>query len=225
MRLFVLTLLLVAMEHTPEVLSEGEHPIYLYPSYDGTAKLIAHAETEMEGSQAWSESHDESALSSPSDEQVPVPRLGGDEIESSPAVLSADRKLLAAFRFKEGNNTAVRRNRTLGDDLVSNPQTSSNGDESDEGQESFGKTESESESSHSSGSDDAESDGDLQVAQAGQQFQDRDGPNPDVAEDSDIDLDAVVSRHILGALSVQELIRPRIESTRQQSQRGCCCTI
>jgi hypothetical protein len=201
------------MEHRPRILSAGDHPIHLYEIDVASVKSIPHvAVAEAEGSQAWTGSHDESALSSPSDEALSDPRLGEDEIESSPAVLSLERKLSGTLRYKRRNNTAVRRNRNLGHHLVSNAHTSSNGDPSDEGSESFGKTESgfdSSSSSPSSGSDDPESDEDLQVAQAGQQFEDGDAHNADVAEDSDINLDAVVSGILLDFLLVQDLIRFR----------------
>lgn len=179
------------MAQRPRVLSAGEHPIHLYEIDVASAKLIPHiAETEAEGSQPWSESHDESALSSPSDEQYSDPQLGGDEIENSPAVRSVERKLLSASKYKRTNTTA-RRNRNLGHDLVSNTHTSSNGEQSDEEPESEYDS---SPSSHSSDSDDADSDADLQVAQAGKQFEDRVGHVEEVADGSDIDLDSVVSR-------------------------------
>jgi hypothetical protein len=177
------------MAQRPRVLSAGEHPILLYEDV-ASDKLIPHvAETEAEGSQAWSESHDESALSSPSDEQLSDLQLGGDEIEDSPAVRSVERKLLFAYKYQR-SNTSSRRNRNLRHELVSNTHTSSNGDPSDEEPESESYS---SPSSESSGSEDAGSDPDLQVAHTGKKFEDRDGHVEDVADGSDIDLDAVVS--------------------------------
>jgi hypothetical protein len=198
------------MEHQPRVLSAGEHPIHLYEIDVVSAKAIPHvAVAEAEGSQAGTEYHGGSALSSPSDEVLSHSRFGEDEIESSPAVLSLQRELSGTLGFKRRNNTAGQRNRNLDHHLVSNAHTSSNGDPSDEGLDSFGKTESgfdSSPSSPSSGSEDTESDGDLQVAQAGQQFEDGTVHNADVAEHSDIDLDEVVSGPLLDFLLVRDLI-------------------
>lgn len=179
------------MEYTKKVPSEGELPIYLYASDNGSAKVVPH--DEAEGSQDWSEPRDESALSSTSDEQLPEPRPGGDEIGSSPYA-----KLPVVLKYKEIDNRAVRRTRNLlGNDLVSSVQNSSNGarDQSDEGPESFEMSGSGSNSIPSSGSDDSDLDGNLQVGLVGQQFQEGDGPIPDFVEDSD--LDAIVTRQTI----------------------------
>ncbi|KAE9363830.1 hypothetical protein N431DRAFT_390007 [Stipitochalara longipes BDJ] len=172
------------MEPIKKVLSGGEHPIYLYGSDDGSAKVIVHDEAEE--SQAWSEPHDELALSSTSDEQVLDPRPSGEEIGAPP-----QRKLIVALRQKEirVNNRAVRRTRhLLGSDLASNAASSSNGarDQSDEGLDSFEQSGSESESTPSSASDDLGL-GDHQVGLTGQQFQDGNEPIPDFNDDSDLD--------------------------------------
>jgi len=181
----------ISMAQRPRVLSAGEYPIHLYEIDVAIGKFVPHvAEAEGEGSQAWSESHDESALSSPSDEQLSDLRLGGDEIEDSPAVRAVERKLLTAHQYKR-SNTSSRRNRNLGRELISNTQSSSNGDQSDDEPESECNSIS---SSRSSGRNDVGSDADLKVAQAGKQFDDCDSHVEDIAEGSDIDLDAVVSR-------------------------------
>jgi hypothetical protein len=179
------------MAQRPRVLSAGEYPIHLYEIDVASGKFVPLvAEAEGEGSQAWSESHDESALSSPSDEQLSDLRLGGDEIEDSPAVRAVERKLLTAYKYKR-SNTSSRRNRNLGRELISNTQSSSNGDQSDDEPESECNSIS---SSRSSGRNDVGSDADLKVAQAGKQFDDRDSHVEDIAEGSDIDLDTVVRR-------------------------------
>jgi hypothetical protein len=162
------------MAQRPRVLSAGEYPIHLYEIDVASGKFVPLvAEAEGEGSQAWSESHDESALSSPSDEQLSDLRLGGDEIEDSPAVRAVERKLLTAYKYKR-SNTSSRRNRNLGREPESECNSIS--------------------SSRSSGRNDVGSDADLKVAQAGKQFDDRDSHVEDIAEGSDIDLDTVVRR-------------------------------
>jgi len=125
------------MERIKKVLSKGDHPIYLYGSDNGSAREIA--QDEADESQGWSEPHDESILSSTSDEQLLEARSGGGGIGASPG-----RKLVVASRSKEMrvSNRAVRRTRNLlGSDLAINAESSSNGasDQSDEGLDSFEK--------------------------------------------------------------------------------------
>jgi hypothetical protein len=182
------------MEHAKKVLSEEEHPIFLQ---EGRVKLIV--PDDAEGSQAWSEPHDESVLSSTTDGQVPDPRPSEEEFGSSP-----DSRLSVALGYMEINSRAVGQNRNLGDELVGNAQTSRNEahDQSVEGPETFEKSGPEYDPSPSSSSDDWESDGDRQqrpaeYGQAGQHFQNGDGlVGPMVIDDSD--LDAVVSGDIIG---------------------------
>ena len=172
-----------------KIISEGDHPIYLeqYVSDDGSAEVVAHEEAE--GSQSWSESHDDLAMSSASDEQG----LGssGEEFGGSPR-----KKLIVTLRSKKihPDSPAVRRARNfLGSDLPSNAASSSHGSRNreEEGLDSREQSDTESDSVGSYSSDNSRPDGDPQVGVVGQQFQDGNEPIPDFNDDSD--LDAVVS--------------------------------
>jgi len=177
------------MEPIKKIISGGDHPIYLeqYGSDNVSAKGAAH--DDAEGSQSWSESHDESAMSSASDE--PAPGSSGEELAASPR-----RKLIVALKYKEirQNNRAVRRARNLlGSELASNDASSSNGSRkrNEEGLDYFEQSDTESDSIASNSSDDSGPTADPQVRVVGQQFQDGNEPIPDFNDDSD--LDAIVS--------------------------------
>ena len=169
------------MERIKEVLSEGEHPIYLYGSDDGSTRAIRL--NEAEGSQDGSETHEESALSATSDEQLPDSPPRGGEIGASP-----DSKLLVYNEIRAKNRAVNRTRNLLVNDLVSSAPSSSNGarDHSDEGPDSSQQSGSDSDSISSTSSDNSDLDGNLQAG-VGDQFQDGDSPIPYFIEDSDLD--------------------------------------
>jgi hypothetical protein len=183
------------MEPMKKIISGGEHPIPIYVeqygSGNGSADEVCHEEAD--GSQSWSESHDDLAMSSASDEQA----LGssGEEFGASPR-----KQLIVKLRCKEirSNSPAVRRARNfLGGDLASNAASSSNGSRNheDKGVESLDNSDTESNSFPSDSTHDSEQGGDPQAGVVGQQFQDGNEPMPDSIEDPE--LDAVVSLWII----------------------------
>ena len=179
------------MEPVKKIISGGDQsiPIYLeqYGSGNGSADEVGHEEAEG-SQQSWSESHDDLAMSSVSDEQA----LGSSDEELS---ASPRKQLIVRLRCKEIRppSPAVRHTRRfLGSDLASNAGSSSNGSRNDEdkGVESFDNSDTESNSFPPDSTHDSVP-GDPQAGVVGQQFQDGNEPMPDSIQDPE--LDALVS--------------------------------
>ena len=158
-----------------KVLSGGDHPIYLVgcgSDDEGSAKVVAH--DEADGSQEWSESHDDSALSSVSDDQALSSRSDEEGLGASPP----------GKQLRANNRLFRRTQKLLGSELASKEAHS----QRNACFQSLEQSESDSDSVTSSSGDDSGLERNLEV---GQQFQDGNGPIPGFIDDSD--LDAVVS--------------------------------